>query len=560
MSQDMMDFERLHADIEAGIEEVPSRFSAEGRAYRRWLKELKRAARDEQQWEQQAAGAVKVRGERAFSRAGARGFRGASAGTQRVISGPQEWQTTTNFGAGFNPNVIGAPAPMIGTPLGRHVTTGAEIGCDPLAWFREGIIANPSAFVLSLPGLGKSTLIRKMQMGAVAQKQVPIIAGDIKGEYVGFVHQVGGQVITIGHGLGHINPLDVGALGRVIPQLEASGQDEVVQRATEQVHGRQVTMVQTLISLGRGSQPADFEVMLISAALRELYNQQDVDWAHPPVLADLIDLLEEGTPELRKKARARTDEAWDRRVDDLVLSLNALLDGQTGQIFDGQTTTPIDVDSTAVCIDVSAIDRGDAAMKAAVMMACWSNAFGAIEASHLLADAGLGPQRLFSVVLDEMWQVLSSAPGMVGQVDGLTRLNRTDATALSMITHTFQDLEALPTEEDRKTAMGFIERAGMVICGGLPNSELDILSSRLSFTDAEGQMITSWSTGAPPKRSRTRGARATPPGRGRFMIKPSKDGSPGIPVQTVLFPTEVQFRLHDTNVRFDDFFKAGELR
>lgn len=557
MSQD---FERLHADIEAGIEEIPSRLSADGRAYRRWLKELKRAERDEQQWEQQAAGAVKVRGERAFSRPGARGFRGASAGTQRVISGPQEWQTTTNFGAGFNPNVIGAPAPMIGTPLGRHVTTGAEIGCDPLAWFREGIIANPSAFVLSLPGLGKSTLIRKMQMGAVAQKQVPIIAGDIKGEYVGFVHQVGGQVITIGHGLGHINPLDVGALGRVIPQLEASGQDEVVQRATEQVHGRQVTMVQTLISLGRGSQPADFEVMLISAALRELYNQKDVDWAHPPVLADLIDLLEEGTPELRKKARARTDEAWDRRVDDLVLSLNALLDGQTGQIFDGQTTTPIDVDSTAVCIDVSAIDRGDSAMKAAVMMACWSNAFGAIEASHLLADAGLGPQRLFSVVLDEMWQVLSSAPGMVGQVDALTRLNRTDATALSMITHTFQDLEALPTEEDRKTAMGFIERAGMVICGGLPNSELDILSSRLSFTDAEGQMITSWSTGAPPKRSRTRGARATPPGRGRFMIKPSKDGSPGIPVQTVLFPTEVQFRLHDTNVRFDDFFKAGELR
>ena len=128
-----------------------------------------------------------------------------------------------------------------------------------------------------------------------------------------------------------------------------------------------------------------------------------------------------------------------------------------------------------------------------------------------------------------------------------------------MITHTFQDLEALPTEEDRKTAMGFIERAGMVICGGLPNSELDILSSRLSFTAAEGQMITGWSTGAPPKRSRTRGARATPMGRGRFMIKPSKDGSPGIPVQTVLMPAEVEFRLHDTNARFEDFFESGAV-
>jgi len=556
-TETIRDFERLSKDIEAGVTDFPSRWTSEGRAYRRWLKEERKRQRQDEIDAQFQMG-VSARGERAFGRPGPHGFRGATAGTQRVVSGPQEWQTTTNFGAGFNPNVVGAPAPMIGTPLGVHATTGAEIGCDALAWFREGIISNPSLFVLSLPGLGKSTLIRKKQMGAVAQGQVPIVAGDIKAEYVGFTKQVGGQVIQIGHGLGHINPLDVGALGRVIPELEAGGYEDLVERAKEQVHGRQVTMVRTLISLGRGSQPADYEVMLISAALRELYDVQKVDWHNPPVLTDLIDLLENGNEELHRKARARSSEAWDKRVDDLVLSLNSLLDGQTGQIFSGQTTTPIDVNSSAVCIDVSAIDRGDAAMKAAVMMACWSNAFGAVEASHLLADAGLGPQRLFSVVLDEMWQVLSSAPGMVAQVDALTRLSRTDAVSLAMVTHTFQDLEALPTEEDRKTAMGFIERAGMVVCGGLPNSELDILSSRLAFTPAEGQMITSWSVGAPPKRSRTRGARAIPPGRGRFMIKPSKDGSPGIPVQTVLFPTEIADDLHNTNKRFEDYFDEGE--
>lgn len=198
-------------------------------------------------------------------------------------------------------------------------------------------------------------------------------------------------------------------------------------------------------------------------------------------------------------------------------------------------------------------------MKAAVMMACWSAAFGAVEAAHLLSDAGLAPQQFFAVTLDEMWQVLASAPGMVSQVDALTRLNRTDALALMMITHTFKDLEALPTEEDRKTAMGFIERAGLVICGGLPASELDILSSRLSFSAAEAQMVTSWSKGAPPRRARTRGSKAIPPGRGRFMIKPSKDGAPGIPVQTILFPSEQQLRLHDTNVRFAEMFaEAGE--
>lgn len=559
------DFDQLHEAIIAGQTQPPPAMTRQGRAYRKWVRAQKTAQRQADSWSTRTAGAVKVAGEKPYARATAFGFRGKASGTQRVISGPSEWQTTTNFGAGFNPNVVGAPAPVIGTPLGTHVTTGAEICCDPLAWFREGIISVPSSFVLSLPSMGKSTLIRKMLMGDVAQGHVPIIAGDIKGEYVGFTQQVGGQVITIGHGLGHLNPLDVGALGRIIPtleahrdQLETAEKDDLIDRAKEQVHGRQVTMVATLVSLGRGDRVRDFEVMLISAALRELYDSQEVDWANPPILSDLIDLLERGPERLRELARAKEDHAWDQRIDDLILSLNALLDGQTGQIFSGQTTSPIEVSSTAVCIDVSAIDRGDAAMKAAVMMACWSAAFGAIEASHMLADAGLAPQTIFSATLDEMWQVLSSAPGMVSQVDALTRLNRTDATVLHMITHTFQDLEALPTEEDRKTAMGFIERAGMVITGGLPASELDILSSRLSFTPAEGQMITSWSVGAPPKRSRTRGARATPPGRGRFMIKPSKDGAPGIPVQTLLMPSEIKYRLHDTNVRFDEFFTAGD--
>ena len=555
--------EQLHQDILDGEAEPPARFSKLGREYNRWLRNSKKQADFLDRQRRRAGGVVPVRKENPFGAMRPRGFTGRNSGFSAVQSGPPEWQTTTNLGCGFNPNVVGAAAPVVGTPLGRHVTTGAEVACDPLAWFREGIIANPSCFVLSLPGLGKSTLIRKMLMGGVASGHIPIVAGDIKAEYVGFTQQVGGQVIKIGHGFGHLNPLDVGALGRVIPLLEAHSDNPdvaaAVVKAKEQIHGRQVTMVSTLVSLGRGGPIKDFEAMLISAALREIYESEDIDWLNPPILQDLIDHIEQGSDDLRVKGRARTDEQWDARIDALVLSLNSLLDGQTGRIFSGQTTTPIEVDSPAVCIDVSAIDRGDSAMKAAVMMACWSNAFGAIEAAHMLADAGLAPQRYFSVTLDEMWQVLSSAPGMVSRVDELTRLNRTEATSLQMVTHTFKDLAALPTEEDRKTEMGFIERAGMVICGGLPTSELDILSNQLEFSPAEAAMITSWSRGAPPKRARTRGARANPPGLGRFMIKPSKDGSPGIPVKTELFASEIAYRLHDTNARFEDFFAEGAV-
>ena len=566
-SAEDVELEQLHTDIADGVREAPPYFSKLGRRYRRWLKNNDKATRRIAQLKQQADGHIPVNFDNSYtSGASALGFSGAYSGRADVVSAPLEWQTTSNLGGGFNPNVVGAAAPVIGTPLGRHIMTEEEVACDAMAWFREGIIANPSAFVLSLPGLGKSTLIRKMLMGHVFQGQVPIIAGDIKGEYVGFVQQVGGQVITIGHGRGRINPLDVGALGRIIPRLrqaradaEAAGKstnelDDIIQQTLEEVHGRQVSMVGTLVGLGRGRPMADWESMLVSVALREIYETSRIDWDNPPILADLISHLEQGSNELWDKGRARTTEEWAERVDDLILSLNALLDGATGQIFSGQTTVAIDVDATAVCIDVSAINRGDGRMKAAVMMACWSNAFGAIEAAHTLHDAGLEPQKYFAATLDELWQVLAAAPGMVAQVDALTRLNRTDGTALYMITHPFKDLKALPTAEDRQTAMGFIGRAGMVICGGLPTSELGILASQLEFSPAEAQQITSWSKGAELRRTRTKGHRPPPPGRGYFMIKASKDGSPGIPVRTVLLPTEIQYRLHDTNQVFDDFF------
>ena len=254
--------EQLHQDILDGEVEPPARFSKLGREYNRWLRNSKKQADFLDRQRRRAGGVVPVRKENPFGAMHRRGFTGRNSGFSAVQSGPPEWQTTTNLGCGFNPNVVGAAAPVVGTPLGRHVTTGAEVACDPLAWFREGIIANPSCFVLSLPGLGKSTLIRKMLMGGVASGHIPIVAGDIKAEYVGFTQQVGGQVIKIGHGFGHLNPLDVGALGRVIPLLEAHSDNPdvaaAVVKAKEQIHGRQVTMVSTLVSLGRGGPIKDF--------------------------------------------------------------------------------------------------------------------------------------------------------------------------------------------------------------------------------------------------------------------------------------------------------------
>lgn len=561
--------EELHARITSGDTLPPWTFTREGRAYKKWCAEDPERA--EQARTSRKAPQVRYGAPRFSSRHASvdgRGFRGLFSGRMSVVSAPTASQTSTNFGCGFNPWVVGAIAPAVGVPLGVHVQTGQDVSGDVLSWFKAGIIGNPSAFVLSLPGLGKSTVIRKQFIGAVAQGHVPIVAGDIKGEYVpvtkALVTPAGkqGQVIRLGHGYGHLNPLAAGALGEAIPVMRAhldklrqSGQDstqieESIAETEEAVHSRQVTMVVALAELIRGEPLADFEGLVISASLRTMREAELFSFAEPPLLRDLIDFIRAGNDDLQRALFVDGDQEYRRTVQKLVQTLESLTDGVMGSVFADHTTTKIDLDAPAICIDVSAISRGDQSLKAGVLLACWSDAYGAMEAAHVLADCGLAPQRYFLAILDEMWATLGAGAGMVQRVDELTRLNRTDGTGLLMITHTGRDLETLPTEVDVKTAMGFIERAGMVICGGLPAGELDRLSGVLQFTDAEAAMITAWSKGAPMSRTEAQGHKKAPLGRGKFMLKPSKDGSAGIPVQVLLTETERRTNIHDTNIRF----------
>ena len=63
---------------------------------------------------------------------------------------------------------------------------------------------------------------------------------------------------------------------------------------------------------------------------------------------------------------------------------------------------------------------------------------------------------------------MQAGKGMVSRVDALTRLNRTRGVGQALITHTLSDMLSLADEEDRQKAIGFAERAGYLILGGLP--------------------------------------------------------------------------------------------
>jgi hypothetical protein len=115
---------------------------------------------------------------------------------------------------------------------------------------------------------------------------------------------------------------------------------------------------------------------------------------------------------------------------------------------------------------------------------------------------------------------------------------------MALVTHTLADLEALPDQSDQLKAMGFAERSGYIVCGGLPAKEIPRLSKVVHFSQREEQLITDWAS--PPSWDPESNKEAPPPGLGKFLVKVG--GRPGIPLECAMTPAELE--LHDTNKRW----------
>jgi hypothetical protein len=392
--------------------------------------------------------------------------------------------------------------------------------------------------MLGMPGLGKSTLVNRMLIGLAATGVVPLVLGDLKPDYADTVRALGGQVISIGRGRGGINVLDPGAMGAAAARIGGEA-GEVLKAET---HGRVLNIVAALVTIVRGRPMDDHEQSVLSAVLHHLRDRTPAGRTF--LLPDLLRVLTEGPARVRAVTLDRGDDARYRdAVDPLHRSLLGILDGPLGDTFASETSTRIDPDAPAVCVDISGIGEADTQLTAAAMLAAWSDGLGTVAASHALADAGLERRRWFFTVLDELWRPLRAASGIVDRIDALTRLNRSLGLGDAKITHTLKDAEALGTNADRAKARGFVERAGMVVCAGLPKTEMEDLGKVVGLSRREIELVSSWSS---PPGWGVSGDSEDPPGRGLFLIKVG--GRPGIPIKVAI--TDAERRLHDTNTRW----------
>ncbi len=471
--------------------------------------------------------------------AGLRGWKCRDGGYAAVVDVPAQWRGSTTALAGLRPFPTAAVPPTLGVPLGPmlggHPDRGPILCADPITWFERGrLIGNPSAFVLGRPGLGKSTAVRRWVLGLAASGVTPLILGDLKPDYAALVAALGGQVIRLGRGAGVLNVLDPGGMGHAADQLPT----RLAEQMRAEAHHRRVTLLTGLLALARSSPLAEPERLALTAALRTLA----APGRATPTLADLMGLLHQPSPEMLAATLVVDADSFAAQQRSLLHSMRHLLDSPLGAMFNGPTTTRLDLTHPALAVDVSGVPD-DAATQASALLAVWADGFGAVEAANALTDAGLAPQRRFLIVLDELWRAIRAGAGMVERLDALTRLNRAHGVGQVMITHSLADLSALPDPADRAKAAGFVQRAGMLLLGGLPPAELDQVRRVVDLTEAEAQLVTSWSS--PPSLVARRTA---PPGVGHFLLKVG--GRPGVPFALRLTDAELAAEVHDTNQRW----------
>lgn len=483
---------------------------------------------------------------RNLSRPGPKGWRGPGAGRATRIEAPVEYRGTSVQVCGLWPFAAGSGAPVVGVPLGMHLSNPQWVCGDPVSMFVSNLILNPSAFVLGRPGLGKSTLVRRIITILAGWGIVPMILSDTKPDYPPLVRALGGTVISVGRGLSHVNPLDPGPLMAMVDQLP----EDMRRKVKAEIRGVQLNTLTGLIELVRGHAITETESTLLSTALRLL----DLEGVTVPLIGDvqrLIQVSEDdhgnltAPPALRSVAQDRGDMGrYQDRTEGLVSALIALgPDGPFDDVFAHHTSHPIPMDGRPVCFDMSTVDDSDLKMQAALQLVCWSYGSSAVGTAKYLAEAGLAPERVYILIMDELWRMLRAAEAMVYRVDALTRLNRQRLLAQIMITHTMNDLD-MGTEKLTSIARGFVERSGMLYLGGLAESEMGNLAAVFNLTTRERQMLTDWSpeSGVDPISGRA----AAPPGQGNFLLKRGK--KPGTPLKVEL--TNIELQVNDTNQRW----------
>lgn len=454
------------------------------------------------------------------------GWPGAGQGRAAHLDPGSTYLATSAQACGLYPFMQSAGLPATGVPMGPNLLTRELVCVDPQGWV--GVLTtNPGVWIQGDPGTGKSAFCKRLCLGLTAFGHVLVCPGDVKGEYRGLVESLGGQVIRIGRGLDRINPLDAGPIGR-------ANRGHWDQALLAEINGRRTELLHALLATTHalGRRPNASESAAINAAVRIAAEHNPAD----PTIPDVIRVLRDPPAEQIEHLMVRDADAYTDTVRHAVTALENLCSGPLAGLFDGPTTTELDIDAPAISVDLKALLTSGDHVVAAGLLACWAHVYSALDTARAFGLL----QRPLVLPLDELWRALRAGQGMVDALDSITRLSRSKGEVSLMATHTLADLDALPDPADRAKAAGLMERCNVLVLAAQSPAELARVAAQKHLTDNERELVASW---ASPTSTGAEGTGQVHHGRGKYLLKIGQQV--GVPFQLAL--TEREKPLYDTD-------------
>ncbi|MFF4442444.1 hypothetical protein [Streptomyces sp. NPDC001621] len=227
---------------------------------------------------------------------------------------------------------------------------------------------NPGVWVMSQPGAGKSALVKRICLVYSAYGHMVCVPGDVKGEYSELVAELGGSVVRIDDGIGRINPLDSGPLKDRVQSLPGDRRQALL----DVLNGRRLETLVALLSTkhGLGRAPDEIERSALDTAVHLASAAEES--GSDPIVKDVTDALRAAPEELRVKLAAE-GETYQNLTRSVIAGLDNLIGGPLNGLFDGATTTTLDINAPTVSVDISGLRARGNDVVSAGMIATWAS-------------------------------------------------------------------------------------------------------------------------------------------------------------------------------------------
>ncbi|MDX6526801.1 MAG: hypothetical protein QOI43_2312 [Gaiellales bacterium] len=370
------------------------------------------------------------------------------------VKGQPGHRTTTAHMQAAYPFVAEGGLGGRGVYIGRDVY-GGSFCYDPWELYgRE--LTSPNAVVIGIVGRAKSSLVKTYVFRqSVFGRQAWIV--DVKGEYNRLAEALDVQPLTLSPGGSiRLNPLT--------PRAGAERQLNLLYSVGAAALERPLTPEEK-----RGAQEA----------LHVLQLRSDSE----PTLPDVVDVLMHPSAEMADALAMRADELAVS-VRPMAFALDQLCSGNLRGMFDGPTTSGLDLDAPLVVLNLRAV-LNTQTTALGILMTCataWLQAMIDAETDSRSA------KRI--VVVDEAWRILSNL-GIGEWLQQSFKLSRGLGTQNVVVMHRLSDLRATGAEGSREVrlAEGLLADAETKIIYAQPPDQLPQTRELLGLTDTEAEIL-----------------------------------------------------------------------